>query len=153
MEAGSIGLQQRETLFELCTALQEYLRPEIDASKLPAMKVSLHRALAKMERDWPLDLQVRSYLSVHTLTISNENLRFYSARISTPNNTIPNILWFEFNFRSKINYLGALKKILDAYSTLHDLCFFMSPHILNETYITFTCHHMIKSMSFYVSWT
>ena len=69
---GLLGDTQRETLFCLTDALTEVLSTQIVRADLCQIEQQLHLALARMERDFPVSVQVlfvrlQSKISIVTL--------------------------------------------------------------------------------------
>ena len=62
-----LGNFQRNTLFELCDVLSELLAEELDSSYLHTLKYRVHRALALLERDFPVSLNVIVFHLLHHL--------------------------------------------------------------------------------------
>ena len=58
---GLLGDTQRETLFLFLDALTDLLAPEIPSEHLGQIEQQVHLALARLERDFPVSVQVCSW--------------------------------------------------------------------------------------------
>lgn len=53
--------QQRNTLFRFLDALRHLLAECISEQSIPQLQIEMNEALALMERDFPIDIQVCKY--------------------------------------------------------------------------------------------
>ena len=57
---GKFGEQQRRTLFNLMSCLADVFAESHDTFTLDELEAKVAMALALLERDWPVDIQVRT---------------------------------------------------------------------------------------------
>ena len=62
-----LGEKQRTTLFELCDAISLLTKEVISSTELDSIEYKVHRALALIERDFPVSLNVISLHLLHHL--------------------------------------------------------------------------------------